>query len=117
MNDIEDLPLTEASRELRKSVALAAAVSVVKLLAAGAFVEETFRDGSDRAEYFLPKNNDFDPTVENADENLYEHIPRLQTLKKGLLLICADWQKTGVEARKEKTEDILKGNCFKNVRL
>ena len=46
--NLEHLPLTESSRELRKSIALSAAVAIVKLLANEQFLSDVFRDNSGR---------------------------------------------------------------------
>ena len=78
---------------------MAASLAIVKLLSEEAFVSEAFRDGSHQAEYFLPDLSDAEPKEASY---AYYHIPRLPTLKKGLLLICAEWQRIGDECENEE---------------
>ena len=78
---------------------MAASLAIVKLLSEEAFVSEAFRDGSHQAEYFLPDLSDAEP---KETSYAYYHIPRLPTLKKGLLLICAEWQRIGDECENEE---------------
>ena len=84
----------------------------MKLLSEEAFVAEAFRDGSDKAEYFLSDSI----TDQEQKETSYSdnHIPRLPTLKKGLLLICAEWQRIG-DACENEEDNLLRKSRLRRL--
>lgn len=105
-----DLPLSKTAKALRKNIAFCAAVSNVALLSSPEFVKEIFRDGSEEAEYFIEIKQD-------AQNGTNLKIPKSQTLKRALLIVCHKWQKEMAAYSKEMGWEESANDIFDGARM